>query len=142
MFLTKKHLSRRAVLRGAGAVISLPFLDAMAPAQTPLRLTAAAPRSRLACIEMVHGSAGSTPEGSGKHYWSPTREGSEFELSYCLEPLALTFTEGARVLGVTLQGEMRFADRTSLSDNDALEPVVTDDAAPQGIVEIEDKTFL
>ena len=37
MFITKKHLSRRTVLRGMGATLALPFLDAMVPAQTPLR---------------------------------------------------------------------------------------------------------
>ena len=76
----KKHLSRRTLLRG----IALPFLDAMAPAQTRLD----APRSRLACIEMVHGSAGSTDEGVSKHYWSPKGEGPLFQFSYSLEPLA------------------------------------------------------
>src|SRR5689334_24062608 len=87
MFISKKHLSRRAVLRGMGATVALPFLDAMAPAQTPLHKTAAVPRSRLACIEMVHGMAGSTGEGSEKHYWSPSKEGSDFELTQTLEPL-------------------------------------------------------
>jgi len=58
----------------------------MVPAQTPLLKTAASPRSRLACIEMVHGSAGSTDEG--RHYWSPQKEGSGFDFSYSLEPLA------------------------------------------------------
>jgi hypothetical protein len=80
MFLAKKHLSRRTLLRG----LALPFLDAMAPAQTRLE----APRSRLACIEMVHGSAGSTDEGVSKHYWSPKGEGPLFQFSYSLEPLA------------------------------------------------------
>ena len=87
MFITKKHLSRRTVLRGMGATIALPFLDAMAPAQTPLRKTAAAGRTRLACIEMVHGAAGSTGDGSEKHYWSPVKEGSDFELTQTLQPL-------------------------------------------------------
>jgi len=88
MFLTKKYISRRAVLRGMGVTISLPFLDAMTPAQTPLRKTAAVPRSRLACIEMVHGAAGSTPEGLSKNYWSPMQAGSDFDFSYSLQPLA------------------------------------------------------
>ena len=43
MFLFKKHLSRRAVLKGAGATIALPLLDAMIPAGTALAQTAAAP---------------------------------------------------------------------------------------------------
>jgi Protein of unknown function (DUF1552) len=88
MFLTRKYISRRAVLRGAGVTLGLPFLDAMAPAQTPLRRTAAYPQPRLACIEMVHGAAGSTPEGAARHYWSPAQEGAAFDLSFSLEPLA------------------------------------------------------
>jgi hypothetical protein len=87
MFITKKHLSRRTVLRGMGTALALPLLDAMVPAQTPLSQTAAAPRTRLACIEMVHGSAGSTGEGTTKHYWSPEKEGADFEFSQTLEPL-------------------------------------------------------
>jgi hypothetical protein len=42
MFITKKHLSRRTFLRGAGVTLALPFLESMVPAQTPLRNTAAA----------------------------------------------------------------------------------------------------
>ena len=64
MFLTKKHLSRRRVLRGMGVTMALPLLDSMVPAQTPLHRTAAVSPTRLACIEMVHGSAGSTGEGT------------------------------------------------------------------------------
>ena len=48
MFITKKHLSRRTVLHGMGATIALPFMESMVPALTPLRKTAAAPRSRFA----------------------------------------------------------------------------------------------
>ena len=87
MFLPKRHISRRAVLRGMGATLALPILDAMVPAQTPLRRTAAVPRTRLACIEMVHGAAGSTPDGIDKHYWSPAKAGADFDFSYSLEPL-------------------------------------------------------
>jgi hypothetical protein len=54
MFITKKHMSRRTVLRGMGAAVALPFLEAMAPAATPLRQTAAVPKSRLCTIEIVH----------------------------------------------------------------------------------------
>ena len=87
MFITKKHLPRRTVLRGMGTAIALPLLDAMLPAQTPLSKTAAFPRSRLACIEIVHGAAGSTVEGSNKHYWSPEKTGSDFEFTQTLKPL-------------------------------------------------------
>lgn len=88
MFIARKQVTRRAALRGAGVTLALPFLDAMAPAQTHISRTAASPRSRLACIEMVHGAAGSTDAGASQHLWSPEKEGSEFDLSYSLEPLA------------------------------------------------------
>ena len=87
-YLTKKFLSRRTVLRGMGAALSLPLLDAMVPAQTPQVKTAAAVKPRFCAIEMVHGAAGSTGEGTEKHYWSPAKEGSDFEFSQTLEPLA------------------------------------------------------
>ena len=48
-------------------LLALPLLDSMLPAQTPLRRAAASPRPRLACIEMVHGAAGSTPDGAARH---------------------------------------------------------------------------
>src|SRR5918993_961133 len=66
MYLTKKHLSRRTVLRGMGATVALPFLDAMVPARTVLARTAANGKTRLSCIEMVHGAAGSTVHGLAK----------------------------------------------------------------------------
>jgi len=87
MFITRKHLSRRTVLKGMGATAALPFLEAMVPAQTPIRATAAAPRTRLACIEMVHGSAGSTLYGLEKNLWMPLKEGSDFDFTPILKPL-------------------------------------------------------
>jgi hypothetical protein len=72
-----------------GVTLGLPLLDAMLPAQTPLRQTAAGKsRTRLACIEMVHGAAGSAINASSHPYWSPAQEGAGFEFSYSLEPLA------------------------------------------------------
>src|SRR5271165_1262971 len=88
MYITKKHLSRRTLLRGMGVSLALPFLDSMVPAQTALSKTAAVPKPRLACIEIVHGAAGSTVDGSNKHYWSPAETGSAFELTETLAPLA------------------------------------------------------
>jgi len=81
MILTKKHVSRRSVLKGMGVTVALPFLDAMTPAATPLHKTAAAPKTRLAAIEMVHGSAGSTVVGAEKNLWAPALEGSKFDLT-------------------------------------------------------------
>ena len=87
MYITKKHLSRRTLLRGLGVSLALPLLDSMVPAQTPLRKTAAVSRTRFAAIEMVHGAAGSTIEGAAKHYWSPEKTGADFEFTQTLNPL-------------------------------------------------------
>ena len=81
MYLPKKHISRRAVLRGMGATVALPFLDAMVPARTLLAKTAAAGKTRLACIETVHGAAGSTQIGLAKNLWSPAAVGRTFDLA-------------------------------------------------------------
>ncbi|PZN33214.1 MAG: hypothetical protein DIU71_05645 [Proteobacteria bacterium] len=80
MFITKKHLSRRTVLRGLGAAISLPLLDAMIPARTALAKTAARPRPRMGFIYFPHGAI--------MDQWTPRGEGRNFELSPILEPLA------------------------------------------------------
>jgi hypothetical protein len=80
MFLTQKHLSRRTVLKGMGVTVALPFLEAMLPARTAYA-RAAAGRTRLACIEMVHGSAGATAIGLQKNMWSPAAVGTGFDLS-------------------------------------------------------------
>jgi hypothetical protein len=87
MFITKKHISRRTMLRGMGAAVSLPFLEAMVPAQTPLRETAASPPSRLSCIEVVHGCVGSTAYGTQQNLWMPVKEGQDFEITPLLRPL-------------------------------------------------------
>jgi hypothetical protein len=92
MYLSKKHMSRRTVLRGMGATIALPFLEAMVPAGTALAKTAAARKTRLACIEMVHGSAGSTTIGIAKNMWAPAATGRAFDLT----PSALSPLESVR----------------------------------------------
>jgi Protein of unknown function (DUF1552) len=80
MFLTKQHLSRRTVLRGMGASIALPLLDAMIPAGTALAQTAAAPKMKLAFIYFPHGAI--------MDHWTPTGVGTDFKLSPILQPLA------------------------------------------------------
>src|SRR4051794_26643968 len=88
-------IPRRAVLRGLGATVALPFLDAMVPAGALWSKSAAAAsldRTRLVCIEMVHGCAGSTEWGAGQHLWSPAATGHEFDLS----PSALSSLEPFR----------------------------------------------
>jgi len=80
MYLTRKHLHRRTLLKGLGATIALPLLDAMVPAG---RVFAAgsARRMRLVAMEMVHGCAGSTAVGLKKNLWSPAGVGGDFDLS-------------------------------------------------------------
>ena len=80
MFIDKKHISRRTVLKGMGVTVALPLLDAMVPAGTAWAKTAAG-KVRLACIEMVHGSAGATTFGATKNMWSPAAVGREFDLT-------------------------------------------------------------
>jgi hypothetical protein len=68
MFVTKKHLTRRTVLRGAGAALALPLLDSMIPAGTALADTAANPTPHLGFIYFPHGAVQDkwTPKGVGK----------------------------------------------------------------------------
>ncbi len=80
MFITQKHLSRRTALKGLGVTVALPFLEAMVPARTALAKTAAG-KVRLACIEMVHGSAGSTAIGITQNMWAPAAAGTAFDLT-------------------------------------------------------------
>ena len=68
MFLTKKHISRRTLLRGAGTTLALPLLDAMIPAGTALAQTAASPKPRFVGCFVPHGGA--------PGYWVPGKEGA------------------------------------------------------------------
>ena len=80
MFLTGTPVSRRAALRGIGATIALPFLEAMLPRGRSV--SAATPgKVRLVCIEQVHGAAGSSPYGLKNNLWSPATTGGDFDLS-------------------------------------------------------------
>ncbi len=80
MIITRKHISRRTMLRGMGVTMALPFLDAMVPAGTALA-KAGPNRVRLAAIEIVHGAAGSTAFGAKKFLWAPERVGRGFDLA-------------------------------------------------------------
>lgn len=86
MFITHNPLSRRTVLRGLGVTISLPFLEAMVPAQAHLHRGMAQP-TRFVAIEMVHGAAGSTAIGRAKNLWSPAQAGRDFAFANSLTPL-------------------------------------------------------
>jgi len=83
MFITRKHLSRRTVLRGMGVTVALPFLEAMTPVRTAFArgaADAARRRTRFVAVEMVHGSAGSTQIGIKKNLWAPAAVGRDFDL--------------------------------------------------------------
>jgi uncharacterized protein DUF1552 len=84
MFLTGKHMSRRTALRGLGATIALPLFDSMIPARAVFAKTAAgraADRTRLVCIEQVHGAAGCSEFGASQFLWNPKTVGRQFDLS-------------------------------------------------------------
>src|SRR5262249_3805980 len=83
MFISNKHLSRRAVLRGIGATMALPFLEAMIPPGRAFAAGAGAAgrKLRFVALEMVHGAAGSTQFGIQKHLWAPEAVGSDFDLT-------------------------------------------------------------
>jgi hypothetical protein len=57
MFISKKHISRRTILKGAGATLALPLLDSMIPAATALAQTAANPTPRFVGCFVPHGMA-------------------------------------------------------------------------------------
>src|SRR5881296_1858365 len=94
MYISKKHVSRRMVLKGIGVSIALPLLDAMNPAATAWAQTpAASTPKRLAFVGFPHGAI--------MDRWSPRQTGSEYEMSTILEPLAayrqhLTIVSGLR----------------------------------------------
>ena len=79
MFITKKGLSRRTVLRGVGATLALPLLDAMVPAMTPVVRTAANPAKRLGIVFF--------PLGWREGHWIPPTIGPDFEFTPILKPL-------------------------------------------------------
>ena len=109
MFISKKHLSRRTVLRGAGAVIALPLLDAMLPAM------AATPKptpQRLAFVGFPHGAV--------MRHWSPEQTGKDFQITKILEPLApyrqhLTIVSGLRNKPAENPEPHQYVERTWLT---------------------------
>src|SRR5262249_60241650 len=79
MFATKRFISRRTILRGMGAGIALPFLEAMVPAFTPTARTAANPLKRFGAVFV--------PLGERPGYWTPTKVGGDFEFTPILKSL-------------------------------------------------------
>jgi hypothetical protein len=80
MFIAKKAIPRRTFLRGAGATLALPLLDAMIPAATALARTPARPVPRLGFVFI--------PMGCDEARWTPPGQGVLSELSPILAPLA------------------------------------------------------
>ena len=78
-FITRRSLGRRTVLRGLGATLALPLLDAMVPALTATAQTAAAPTRRFGAVFV--------PMGERPSHWTPASTGAGFEFSPILEPL-------------------------------------------------------
>jgi len=76
---TGMTLPRRTFLRGMGATMALPFLDAMTPASRVQREAMTDP-TRLICIEEVHGQAGCNVIGASKHLWAPEKTGRDFTM--------------------------------------------------------------
>src|SRR5437870_13134341 len=88
MFITKKHLSRRTLLTGAGVSLALRLLDAMVPAATALAQTAAAPKIRTGFFYIPHGAImHNTSHGPAMDKWTPSGAGTDFKLSPILSPL-------------------------------------------------------
>jgi hypothetical protein len=79
-FITHKQIPRRTFLRGVGATVALPFLDAMVPAGSSRLTAAGAEPTRLVCIEEVHGLAGCNNWGATKHLFAPETTGRDFTL--------------------------------------------------------------
>ena len=79
MTIFKKALGRRTFLRGMGATVALPLLDAMVPALTPVIKSAAAPVARLGFIY--------TPNGYIRDQWVPAGVGKDFEFTPSLAAL-------------------------------------------------------
>ncbi len=93
MFISKKHLSRRTVLRGLSTSVGLPLLDAMVPAATALAQTAATIQPRLGFVYFPHGAV--------MERWVPATTGTNFEVSDILSPAAkyknkMTIVSGLR----------------------------------------------
>jgi hypothetical protein len=88
MFISRKHIARRTVLKAAGVSLALPFLDAMVPAATALAQTAAVPKLRTGFFYIPHGAImGNTSHGPALDRWTPSGAGASFTLSPILSSL-------------------------------------------------------
>ena len=109
MLITKKAIPRRTVLRGLGATMALPLLDAMVPSLTALQNTPATPITRFGVMYV--------PNGMIMNQWTPAAEGVGFELTPTLAPLANLHLTLLDKLGVHLD---RIGDSTERLDDRVL----------------------
>jgi len=107
-FITGKSLPRRTFLRGMGASVALPLLDAMVPAgRVGRRVAEEVDATRLVAIEMVHGAAGCNDWGATQNLWSPAGLGRDFDLA----PTALSSLEEYRdYLTIVSNTDVRMAE--------------------------------
>jgi hypothetical protein len=122
MFLSKKHISRRALIKGAGVGIALPLLDAMIPAGTALAQTAAAPTPRLGFIYFPHGAV--------MTHWTPATVGKDFAIPPILAPLAkyksqMTVVSGLRNRATDLAAAHGLMEETWLTGVDPAKAVAS-----------------
>ena len=112
MFLSRKHLSRRTLLKGAGASIALPLLDAMIPAGTALAKTAAAPSPRVGFVYFPHGAL--------QDQWQPKKVGRNHDFPFIIKPLEplndyVTVISGLRNKGGESSAPHAFIEETWLN---------------------------
>ena len=107
-FITGKHMPRRTFVRGMGATVALPFLEAMIPAgRIWSRANEDALPTRLVAIEMVHGAAGCNEWGATQNLWSPEEVGRDFDLA----PTSLSSLEPFRdYLTIISNTDVRMAE--------------------------------
>src|SRR4030095_6000086 len=112
-FITKRHLSRRTFLRGTGVTVALPFLESMLPAQTPLRVAGALPKTRLAFVFYPHGVT--------MDKWLPATEGTGFEYTPILKSLE-PFRDYINVISNTSAPNAYGADSSAADNHRRLSP--------------------
>ncbi len=110
-FLTSKPLPRRTFLQGVGASVALPYLDAMKPVGRLFKspaAAAAADKTRMVCIEFVHGAAGSSAWGASKNLWAPAQVGRDFALNP--EGALMPLNDWKKYLTIVSNTDVRMAE--------------------------------
>jgi len=113
MSIFRGELPRRAVLRGAGVMVALPVLQAMAPLSASSASRHRPKQARFLAIEMVHGAGGSTLYGRSRNLWSPETAGRGFAFTPSLSALA-PFREYVTIVSNT---ELRPAESLSPAED-------------------------